>query len=359
MKRITLAILVLAISAHAQLATLTAPDPSAGASVLLISSGAALGAPLANNGAGAIYFYKTPWQGIQAPAMTLVAADGEAGDRFGQAMATAGSQLIVGAPGANGGSGAVYVYVNLALTQEITLSEPGCGLGESLSTSLANPQWLVVSAPGCGNGMAILYQFTGGQWQLLEEVTQSSPGKLGAVAMGYSNPLGDGPFMAMGMPMPGGNAGTVYVGSVSTGIFPVHGFAWDFGSAISMQQSSNLLFIGEPSTGTVYVFYGPNHEGYPFWQQGGKLVAKLTDSSLGPNSGFGSSISARGKALLIGAPGASVVDLFEQPARMWADSDSPTRRWQGAGGASVAVEVGKLPQFISAGGGTGYVEGVQ
>lgn len=137
------------------------------------------------------------------------------------------------------------------------------------------------------------------------------------------------------------------------------GQAEDFGSTISMQQSSNLLFVGEPSTGTVYVYYGPMHNGWPYWAAG-KLVGKLTDSQLGPGSGFGSAISARGKALLIAAPGVGTVDMFLQPTRQWASSDAPARRYAVAG-SSLAWEVGKLPQFIlgDPGSGVGYVEAAQ
>lgn len=358
-----IALLALTLSANAQqLAELTAPDPSAGASILLVSQGAALGAPQANQATGAVYLYKIPqggWQNMPQPSATLTAEDGAPGDEFGAAIVTAGSQLLISAPGHNAGAGAVYVYVNLKLTQEITGDyEPGCGLGASLSTSMSDPKWFMAASPNCyfngiGWGFATLYQFTGGQWQLYQQFTPQHTGTLSTVAFGYGDKLGY-LTVAMGIPYPGG-VGTVVIGGLGEG-GGVRGQAWDFGAAISMQQSSNLLFVGEPSTATVYVFYGPNREGHPDWGNP-PLVGKLTDSALGPNSGFGSSLSARGKQLLIGAPGAGVVDLFTQPVKMWASSDTPAASYSGIGGGTVAWYVGKAPAFIAGepGAGTGFV----
>lgn len=354
--------LALALSASAQqLAELTAPDPSAGTSLLLVSQGAALGAPQANEATGAVYLYKVPqggWQNMAKPSATLTAPDGAPGDEFGSSIVTAGSQLLIGAPGHNGGNGAVYVYVNLVLTQELTQdSEPGCGLGASLGTSLSDPNWMIVSSPNCyfngiGWGLANIYQFTNGQWQIYQQLTSEHNGKLGPVVFAYGDKLGWLTF-AMGIPGYGGVMGEVIVGGNI-----VRGQTENFGSVISMQQSSNLLFVGEPSTGTVYVYYGPNREGHPDWGNP-PLVAKLTDSKLGANSGFGSSLSARGKQLLIGAPGAGVVDLFVQQPKMWASSDTPFASYAGIGGGTVAWYVGKAPMFLSGepGAGLGFVLG--
>lgn len=320
-----------------------------------------MGAPQANEATGAVYLYKVPqggWQNMSEPTATLSAPDGAPGDEFGAAIVTSGSQLLIGAPGHNGGNGAIYVYLNLVLVQEITQDyEPGCGLGSALSTSLSDTKWLLVSSPNCyfagpGWGFATLYEFQEGQWGVNQNIQFNHQGKFQSVAVGYGDQLG---YLTLAMGVTGGNVGMVYMGGSEQG--GERGVAQDFGAAISMQESSNLLFIGEPSTATVYVYYAPNHEGHPDWQDGGQLVAKLTDSALGPNSGFGSSISARGKDMLIGAPGAGVVDLFIQQPKMWASSDSPVMQWTGVGGGTVAFYVGKAPSFIAGnpGAGTAFV----
>lgn len=380
-KNILFAIFILTLTVNAQqLAKLSGGGLSTGSTVLLTSRGAALGAPTANNGQGEVYIYKLPqggWSDMSEATFTLRAEDGQPGDGFGAAMVTAGNQLIVGAPGHNGGNGAIYVYDNLQLTQELTQdSELGCGLGSSLSTSLSDPKWLVVASPNCrivdSHGFASLYEFQDGEWALYRSISNSQGVLTVAIGYGTEDEFGT-PILAMGIPAPGGGGKVV----MWQGNFFVLGFAWDFGAAISMQQSSNLLFVGEPSTGTVYVFYGPNHEGHPFWQTGGKLIATLTDSNLGPNSGFGSSLSARGKALLIGAPGANngdgVVDLYVQPKGNWASASIPTKSYasadgQGAAGnfgAAIAWQIGKTPTNFIVGAptmdqnGVGYVEAAQ
>jgi hypothetical protein len=348
-------ILALALSASAQqLAELTAPDPSAGTSILLVSQGAALGAPQANEATGAVYLYKVPqggWQNMGKPSAALLAPDGAPGDEFGASMVTAGNQLLIGAPGHNGGMGTVYVYVNLVLTAELTLDdhELACGFGAALSSSLSDSGKVFVASPGCD--YATLYQWDGSAWQVNQQMVQD--GAVTAVAIGYGEKLG---WLMLATTVAGNGGGRRAAVVVTSG--NIHGTTDDFGTAISMQQSSNLLFVGEPSTATVYVYYGPNRAGRPDFGAG-NLVAKLTDSSLGPNSGFGSSISARGKQLLIGAPGADVVDLFVQQPKMWASSDTPAMQWSGVGGGTVAWYVGKSPSFIAGepGAGMGFVVG--
>jgi hypothetical protein len=359
MKRLTL-ILVLVLTANAEQLAELSGGAGEGSSVLLVSSGAAVGAPSANNGQGAVYLYAigNGWQDMKQPSETLTAPDGAPGDGFGTAIVTAGSQLLIGAPGHNGGAGAIYVYVKLQLTQEIELQWGAIGLGASLSTSLTSPNVFVSGGPddAAVGGVVVIWEYVGGAWTVLGSVGNPL-GRFNSGQFGGTVALSQGVLSLYGQPYAAASDSQGYVYTMeynggATGYGTdgrLKGIAPDFGTAISFQQASNYLFVGEPSTGTVYVFETGLQEGHPVWQHA-HLQAMLTDSTLQAGSGFGSSISVSGKNMLIGAPGAGVVDLYTEPTGNWGNMTVPTKAYAGPGatfGQTVAWQLGKIPsQFI-------------
>ena len=95
--------------------TLTADDRLAndefGYSVAIDGNTAVVGAPGSNSNAGAVYvFVITEADGMWNQAATLTASDGAAGDKFGISVAVDGGSVVVGAPGSNSNTGAVYVF---------------------------------------------------------------------------------------------------------------------------------------------------------------------------------------------------------------------------------------------------------
>jgi hypothetical protein len=373
MKPLTIIIIALALSANAQqqLAELSGAQPgdNAGTSVILSSRGALLGAPGATQGTGAVYGYVIPkggWQNMSQPSFTLTAPDGAPGDQFGISIAAAGSWIIVGAPGHANGYGALYFYQlsggnQLVPVQEIVLSglDAPCGLGKSVATSLSAPTWVLAAAPNCASNNygpgAFSFQLMDGQW-VLYNVSMNAPAgyTMTQVVMAYGKPnSGTGiPFMAAGLD------GAVDVWQSGE----VKGNAPDFGTAVSMQSSSSYMFVGEPSTGTVYIYYARSYANEPQWSDA-TLVGTLTDSNLLAGSGFGSTITSSGRRILVGAPAAGLVDEFD--VATLGNITKPNIVYQSNGanfGQTIAWDIGKTPQtFIvgapaESGSGVGYVE---
>ncbi|MDX1747940.1 MAG: hypothetical protein R3324_18560, partial [Halobacteriales archaeon] len=79
-----------------------------GHAVALDGDWIAVGAP-SPGGTGAVYLYHATGAGSWELHSTLT-VDEEIGDRFGSAVAVSGNRIIVGAPGANQSAGAVYVF---------------------------------------------------------------------------------------------------------------------------------------------------------------------------------------------------------------------------------------------------------
>lgn len=80
-----------------------------GTSVAVVGDEVAFGEPDSFLRPGTVYLYRG-FGDARAVADTLRAVDGMIGDGFGTSVAAAGDRLIVGAPGADGGRGAAYVF---------------------------------------------------------------------------------------------------------------------------------------------------------------------------------------------------------------------------------------------------------
>jgi hypothetical protein len=138
-----------------------------GASVAIdaTASAALVGAPNAASGNGALYPYtyfglESPYW-IEQPAIPSPAA----GSRFGASvtMSRGGEYDVAGAPLANGGEGAAYVYRPNGMQQAV-LADPAHSAGGHFGTSVAVASYftlnqLVVGAPGENSGAGAAYAF--------------------------------------------------------------------------------------------------------------------------------------------------------------------------------------------------------
>src|SRR5208282_6177796 len=92
------------------------------------------GASGANQAQGAVYVYDSSGDLLQ----TLSEPNGSPEDYFGISVAAAGANVVIGAPGANGGQGAAYFYLGTLTksTTSTTLTDNGPNLstyGDSLN----------------------------------------------------------------------------------------------------------------------------------------------------------------------------------------------------------------------------------
>ena len=132
-----------------------------GTAVSLFNNTAAFGAPGANNGKGAVYVYNrtgTAWSQT-----TVVANPGNtAGQGFGSSVAQLGPFLIAGAPGANSSTGAAYEFggTNYPLINQL-IPNPSQAAGATFGFSASvNSGRTLVGAPADGaGGSAYVFKF--------------------------------------------------------------------------------------------------------------------------------------------------------------------------------------------------------
>ncbi len=138
------------------------PPAQAGTSVAMGNGIAVVGAPdYDDRGAAFVFAWSdtsNSWQ-LQA---TLQANGIVTGDRFGASVSLDGDSLIVGAPGRQGGDGAVYMFQKLGASWTQKSMFAGT-TGETLGTSVDLFGTLAVAgAPG--NDAAYIYAYNGTSW---------------------------------------------------------------------------------------------------------------------------------------------------------------------------------------------------
>jgi drug/metabolite transporter superfamily protein YnfA len=269
-----------------------------------------VGAPYASNGAGAVYLY-TYKSGAWKPQTELTASDGQNGDLFGNVVALSGSSIVIGAPGRNNGTGAAYVFTlnGASWSQQAELiagdGESGDGFGSSVGLSGSN---LVVGAPYANTatvvnpGLAYLYTLSAGQWTQVTELT-STNGAFGD-QFGFAVAISGG-LIAVGAPNTNGGAGAIYpYTQTANGWKPqseLTGLGSDalFGGALAL--SGNTLVVGAYGRDffTGQVYALTLNNGV--WSLSTALTAQ-DGQQLGY---FGTSVALSNGSIAIGAPSAN------------------------------------------------------
>ena len=160
-----------------------------GQAVSINGSTIAVGAPYVEVGGkftqGAAYVFTEPAGGWvdMTPTAELTVASGPGGEYFGYSVATSGSVVVAGAPGANSFAGAAYVFVegasgwaNMtqtgALTSSVGIADDALGNSVAISgtTIVAGAYHALIGADTWG-GATYMYVMPGGGWA---NMTQSS-----------------------------------------------------------------------------------------------------------------------------------------------------------------------------------------
>ncbi|WP_419949648.1 choice-of-anchor B family protein [Candidatus Palauibacter sp.] len=236
------------------------PRAGVGSAVAMTADAAFLGAPgrlgdLPRFGQpapaqpGVVYIYTVSPDGALAPAGRLESPSPEGSDRFGAALVAAGDQLIVGAPGSDGGRGAVYRFERdddaWRPAGAFVLESLAAGAGFGASLALEG-NTLFAGAPG---------QAAGGVVAAFD--VSESPGAPGLVRP----PEGSG--------------------------------AAAFGASLAV--GGGMLWVGAPrtsgATGAAYVFDGTSLD----------YLQSVDAAPFGPGASFGSSLGAGTEMVVVGA----------------------------------------------------------
>jgi hypothetical protein len=165
-------------SAWSQQAELTASDAASGdlfgSSVAVRSPTVVVGAPGKNSNTGAAYTFSQS-SGVWVQKAKLTAADGASNDLFGNAVATSGSNALVGAPGHNSSTGAAYYYLQVGASwpQETELTASDGASGDSFGWSVSiYPGTAVVGAPShASTGAGYVFAGSGASWPQQAELS--------------------------------------------------------------------------------------------------------------------------------------------------------------------------------------------
>lgn len=274
----------------------------AGAALAFSADGNTLFVGAPQNEPGQVYVFKrngSSWQSAASPIKP-----GLAGARgFGQALATAGDELIVGAPGTNSNSGAVFTF---------SASSPWAAKGSVLSGAASEyfgaavamtAGRLLVGAPNTQTGAVYAFVGMGGDWK-------KAGLALGALALGGGARFGSAIAISdsaalVGAPMDG-NGGSVsfFTWSSATGTWSYQaslpssgGTSGDsFGGAVALYGTSALVGAADAlaSTGRASLHFQSTGWGAPILLNPGTATTYL-----------GSAAALSGELALVSATGAT------------------------------------------------------
>ena len=268
-----------------------------------------VGEPLNERTSGYVYVYRRGaggWTEVQR----LSASDAATGDGFGQSLAVAGDDLLVGSSGADGGRGAVYVFRrdaggNWTESDRITVAGVAEGDGFGRGIAVAGGAALVPAA-GIQEGRGAVYVLArdeDGRWS---EVASLAAGD-GQPGDGFGTAVAtDGEFALVGVPGRDRASGAAHVfrrgadGSwTEMAMLEPGGEASSARFGMSVSVDGGRLLVGAPEqdryAGAVY--------GYTLDESSGEWLADgLYRAYEGGLAGFGSSIVTDGGDIWIGAP---------------------------------------------------------
>ena len=286
---------------------------------------------------GVVYVYGAGADGWTEVARLAATPVGEPPDGFGRALAAAGDLVLAGAPGWNGGAGAVLVYrrgPGDGWTEVGRLAPESLGEDARFGSAVAvDGDVAVVSAPGEGDGAGAVHVFVraGDGWSAGArfQPAEAGPGFGNGIAVGGASvlvsttPGRDMPAEVHSLRLDRATGGLEHLGRIEPG--GELGEESRFGASLLIRGS--LALVGAPSangTGAVALFARDEETGA--WTPSGALRPFDAEQP----SGFGSALAFDGDDLWVGAPSAS-----ERGGAVYRFSGD------GAGGWTGAVKVGR------------------
>jgi hypothetical protein len=211
-----------------------------------------------------------------APAAGRFPIPAASGDQVGQRVAISGTTAVIGAPGVNGGRGAVYVFVRSGKTwqHQATLQDPrqraNAGFGAAVAVSSTSAgTFVLVGAPGQGlPEKAYVFARSGTRW--FQQAALAGP------------------------------SGSVYDDND------------DFGITVALSGNTALASIIQGETdlsGGIYVFA---RSGKTWHRQ-----AILTDPDGASEINFGSSIAVSGASIVVGASNRGCAFVYTRSGQKW------------------------------------------
>ncbi|MEO8296090.1 MAG: choice-of-anchor B family protein [Gemmatimonadota bacterium] len=327
--RLPAAILVMSLLAAP---TLLAQGANYGAAVAASAQEVFVAEPLNDYAPGAVYLYQPVTAADRWRRSSILNAPSPVnGDRFGSSLALDGNRLVVGAPAADSGRGAAFLYVRDnagawhsrgKLVAEDGTAKTGLGGRVALSGDLA-----AATASGGDSAAGVVYLFrrSGDNWTQIGRLSSWEATKVDAFGSAIAL---QGDQLFVGASQADSSRGEVFVFQPdSTGKWTqaakLKPARLDVRARVgnSLAVSGKELFVGAPGamrTGEVFVFKADSTGN---WTESERLLP----FSGAINQSFGSSIAVAGREVWVGAPGLSrnlggVYRMTRDSAGMWTGS---------------------------------------
>ena len=256
---------------------------------------------------GSIYVFERAGDGWEF-AYLITGDDVEIGDEFGAALAVDGDRLLVGSPGRDGGRGGAQVFErgdDGRWVQRVEFVPPADGEIRGAGTAVAlSGDAVFLGAPSdAGPGAVLRFPAVGGPAALLPSPTPSAPDRFGA-----SISL-DGDRLFVGAPGTGGDRGAAYAFHAdfpAGGTSPTATLALPEGRGgdafgTSLTASGAAVLVGAPGADAgagAAILFTRGNDGE--WNES----ARLSFPEEGP-AGYGSAVAFDGRSAWVGASGVS------------------------------------------------------
>jgi hypothetical protein len=308
-----------ALTVGTLLATLQDPGATTNdnfaSSVAVTAKAAIVGAYEMESDAGAAYIYRKLSSGwSKSPVATLDDPQATAGDDFGLSVSVSGSTAVVGAPGADSGSGAVYIYsksgsgwpTSPTVTFEDPTSPARDSFGESVSVSGGTA--IVGANTGSGMGTAYVYTMTSSGWPSEPSDTWPDPAAQSGDDFGSAVSV-SGKLAVVGADGTDASAGAAYIYKQSTSGWPSSptvslqdpaATAGDeFGDSVSVTGATAIVgaSASDSAAGAAYIYVKGNN-----WAT--SPTTTLEDPGAKADDDFGQSVSISGTTAVVGSLGA-------------------------------------------------------
>jgi hypothetical protein len=263
-----------------------------GSAVAMSDSDVLIGAPQANGGVGAAYLYDLAGHLLH----TFTDPNGPQG-AFGGQVALFGAHVLIGAPAENNGAGAAYLF-DTSGKLLATFHDPNAAdkaeFGAELALSNAN---VLIGAPAPNGGTCAAYLFTA-SGQLLQTIPVSNT----ALAVWGNWVALSGANFLVGSQDTNNDAGVVYLYSTSgqllhTFVTPAGPHEIFFGTSVALSGSEVAVgMVGNlGGTGAVYLY-----------NTAGQMLQTINEpAGANENASFGSSVALSGNDVLVGARGSN------------------------------------------------------
>ena len=303
------------------------PNPASGdqfgASIAVVGNDLLVGAPgssISGIGNGAAYLFDANSDsatfGALLATFTLPNPGSTTDAQFGASVSSAGSAVVIGAPGAASDEGAVYEFQGDSTQPSFgsplwTIPNPDAGVGSQFGAAVSGiGSIVIVGAPSATTSLSTslgkVYLFDDTTRAELTSISNPDPftGFGSAVASVGANILIGSPYDGSAGP----DAGAAFLyspaGAFLTRFIQPDGGGGNFGAAVAGTQNTALIgapgaTLGTHQAGAAYLFDAAGASSPTF----GQAIAAVQERTPTSGDAFGTAVGFDDGALIVGAPG--------------------------------------------------------